>query len=160
MKAEFINPFIHPTVYVFKTMLSCDVARTGLAVHEVFTPQYDITGIIGLSGKASGDIVISFQKEFGLLATEALTGEKITEINDDVVDTVGELTNMIAGNAKARLENLEMHLALPTVIVGNIHSIRFPSKVKPISVAFGSDWGYFSIEVGLVETSLVGASCS
>lgn len=151
MKAEYINPFVVATVAVFKTMLQCDVTRTGLAVHDQFKPQFDVTGVIGLSGKASGDVVISFQKKLALLATEALIGEKCDDINDDVIDTVGELTNMIAGNAKASMEEYEMQLALPTVIVGKNHSIRFPSKVKPISLPFQSDWGDFNIEIGLIE---------
>jgi len=54
-----------------------------------------------------------------LAATEALVSERYDEVNDDVIDTVGELTNMIAGNAKANFEQLEMSLALPTVIVGS-----------------------------------------
>jgi chemotaxis protein CheX len=157
MRVEYINPFVEATVRVFKTMLGCEVERTGLALHETFTPQYDVTGVIGLSGKASGDIVISFQKHLALLATEALTGENASEINEDVVDAVGELTNMIAGNAKTGLAEMEMELALPTVIVGKNHSIRFPSKVKPISLSFTSDWGDFNIEIGLVEASLVEA---
>ncbi len=152
MRAEYINPFIESTVDVFKTMLSCDVARTGLTVHETFHPQYDITGIIGMSGKAHGDVVISFERSVALAATETLLGTKYSEINDDVVDTVGELTNMIAGNAKSSLERFELQLALPTVIVGKNHSIRFPSKVKPLSLPFESVWGNFNIEVGLIES--------
>ena len=152
MRAEYINPFIESTIEVFKTMLGCQPSRTGLSVHDTFCPEYDITGIIGLSGKAHGDVVISFEQNVALCATEALLGCKYTEINDDVIDTVGELTNMIAGNAKTSLESLEMQLALPTVIVGKNHSIRFPSKVKPISLPFSTPWGEFNIEVGLIDS--------
>jgi CheY-specific phosphatase CheX len=56
-----------------------------------------------------------------LAATEALVGERYDEVNDDV----SELTNMIAGNAKANFKQLEMSLALPTVIVGsNLDLVR------------------------------------
>ncbi|MEZ6070726.1 MAG: chemotaxis protein CheX [Pirellulales bacterium] len=151
MKAAYINPFIESTVSVFTRMLGCQVKRTGIDLHEHFTPKYDITGLIGLSGGATGDVVISFQKELALRATEALTGEHFGDVTEDVIDTVGELTNMIAGSAKTSLAQYEMQLALPTVIVGTNHAIRFPSNVRPISVSFESDWGNFSIEVGLVE---------
>lgn len=157
MKAEYINPFIDASVNVFETMLGCSVSRTGLKVCDTFKPEYDITGLIGLSGKATGDIVISFAEELALLATEGLIGEKPTEINEDVIDTIGELTNMIAGNAKASMEELELKLALPTVIVGKNHAIRFPSKVQPIGIEFESDWGKFDIEIGLLETVLATA---
>lgn len=152
MRAEYINPFIEATVDVFRTMLGCNVSRTGLSINDSFQPQYDVTGIIGLSGKAHGDVVISFEQRVALSATEALLGVKYDTINEDVVDTVGELTNMIAGNAKTSLSSLAMSLALPTVIVGKNHSIRFPSKVNPLALPFESDWGHFSIEVGLIES--------
>ena len=152
MNSEYINPFIESTIDVFKTMLGCEVKRTGLALNDSFTPEYDVTGIIGLSGRASGDIVISFERDLALAATETFIGEKYTEITEDVIDTVGELTNMIAGHAKSSMETLHMQLALPTVIVGHNHSIRFPSKVKPIAMPFESDMGNLNIEIGLVET--------
>ena len=158
MNAEHVNPFIESTVSVFRTMLGCDVSRKGLEVHDTFAPEYDVTGIIGLSGKASGDIVISFEQRLALAAAEALVGEKFESITDDVIDTVGELTNMIAGHAKSSMEQLELTLALPTVIVGKNHSIRFPSKVKPISIPFESDWGNFNIEIGLIESELMVAN--
>lgn len=157
MRAEYINPFIDSSISVFETMLGCSTKRTGLSVCEKFAPEYDITGLIGLSGKAAGDIVISFEKSLALKATEALVGDKYETITDDVIDTIGELTNMIAGNAKTQMEELKLKLALPTVIVGKNHSIRFPSKVKPISLAFESDWGNFNIEIGLLEQALVPA---
>lgn len=152
MRAEYINPFIDSTVGVFRTMLGCDVSRTGLTVHDAFCPEYDITGIIGLSGKAHGDVVISFEESVALAATEAMVGTKHSTITDEVVDAVGELTNMIAGSAKTELSSLAMSLALPTVIVGKNHAIRFPSRVKPIALPFTSDWGNFNIEVGLIES--------
>ena len=153
MRAEYINPFIEATVNVFGTMLGCKVERTGLELNESYAPNHEVTGIIGLSGKASGDIVLSFEKTLALSTTEALLGEPVETIGDDVVDAVGEITNMIAGNAKSHLEELEMTLALPTVIVGKNHSIRFPTKVRPIAIHFTSDWGGLTIEVGLTENS-------
>jgi len=155
MNTDYINPFIESTISVFETMLGCSVTRKAISVHDTFAPEYDVTGIIGLSGKASGDIVISFERKLTLLATEALVGEKYDDITDDVIDTVGELTNMIAGNAKSSMEELELTLALPTVIVGKNHTIRFPSRVKPISIPFESEWGNFSIEVGLLQSAMV-----
>jgi chemotaxis protein CheX len=155
MHTDYINPFIESSINVFETMLGCHVNRTGLRVSETFTPEYDLTGLIGLSGKVAGDIVISFEKALAFKATEALIGDTYDTITEDVIDTVGELTNMIAGSAKASMAELELKLALPTVIVGKNHSIRFPSKVKPISLAFESEWGNFNIEVGLLETAPV-----
>ena len=156
MNVEFINPFVEAAVAVFSTMLGCEVQRVGLSLADSNSPEFDITGVIGLSGKASGDVVISFQNEVAMSATEAMLGETITQVDDSVVDTVGELTNMIAGHAKAALEKYDMRLALPTVITGTNHSIRFSSKVKPIHIPFECVWGKFSIRVALTENEPTG----
>ena len=45
---------------------------------------------------------------------------------------VGELTNMVAGAAKAELDEYELKISLPNVITGESYSVRFPSKATPI----------------------------
>ena len=152
MNVDYVNPFIEATKNVFNKMLSCSIERTGLGISENHSPDYEITGIIGLSGRVSGDVVISFEKQLAFAATEALLSEPVEDIDDSVIDAVGELTNMIAGNAKSNLEKYKLSLALPTVIVGKNHSIRFPSKVKPIAISFRSPPGDCCIKVGLLET--------
>lgn len=72
-----------------------------------------------------------------------------TEIDDDVVDAIGELTNMVAGVAKAELEEYELSASLPNVITGDQHEIHFPSNVTPICVHFETDWGPLTLEFGL-----------
>ncbi|MBC8351607.1 MAG: chemotaxis protein CheX [Planctomycetes bacterium] len=158
MKAEYINPFVTSTVNVFSTMLDCALERDPLCTKASFAPLHEVSGIIGLSGKAAGTVVLSLCREVALQATAALLlGERPTEIDADVIDAVGELANMIAGNAKIHLEELSMSVSLPSVICGKNHSLTFPSQATPIIIPFRSPWGPLSIEVGLVE---VLESCS
>ena len=56
-------------------------------------------------------------------------------IDGDVIDAVGELTNMVAGRAKAALEHLAMSLALPTVITGKNHVISFGSATQTLAMS-------------------------
>lgn len=151
MKSEHLTPFIDSAISVFETMLGCPAKLDGLEQLDCYISTYDVTGVIGLSGQTSGDVVISFEKQVALSAAAALTGGEYEDIEEDVIDTIGELTNMIAGQAKASLSSGDISLALPTVIVGKDHRIRFPSKIKPMSVPFQSDWGAFNVEVGLVD---------
>ena len=63
--------------------------------------------MIGLSGKAQGTVVLGLSREAAISAAEVLLQERPAEINGDVTDAVGELVNIIAGSAKAKLEHLE-----------------------------------------------------
>lgn len=151
MKAEYINPFVSAAVDVFSTMLECELTRGKLALNNNFQPSHDISGIIGLSGKASGTVIVSVDRNVALSATEKMLGVRPADVNSDVIDAIGEVTNMIAGRAKAGLAQLAMNLALPTVITGSNHTIRFGSNANTICIPYTCMWGSLSVEVGLVE---------
>ena len=149
MRAEFINPFITAVDNTFKTMLACEVRRGAIALKDNNTPEHCISGIIGLSGKAIGTVVLSLSEDVALKAASAMLIVEKTSLDDDVTDAVGELTNMVAGGAKAELECYQLQVTLPTVITGRDHDVRFPSDVTPICVSFDTDWGPMTLEVGL-----------
>ncbi len=151
MKVEHINPFLASTISVFDTMLNCKLERGVPYLKDGTQPQHEVSGVIGLSGKAQGTVVLGLSRETALSATEALLQERPPAINGDVTDAIGELVNIIAGNAKAKLEHLEMSVSLPTVITGKNHCVEFPTKVTPICIPFTSAWGDVTVEVGLRE---------
>jgi chemotaxis protein CheX len=138
---------------VFSTMLKCDLVRGPLSLNANFQPAHEVSGIIGLSGRASGTVVVSVDREVAISATEKFLGVRPDTIDSDVIDAIGEITNMIAGRAKAGLEALAMSLALPTVITGKNHTIRFGSNAQTICIPYTSPWGELSVEVGLVESA-------
>ena len=107
MKAEYINPFLVSTISTFKTMLACVLTRGTPYVKNGSQPEHEVSGVIGLSGKAQGTVVVGLGREAALRATEAMLQERPLEINGDVVDAIGELTNIIAGGAKSQLEHLD-----------------------------------------------------
>ncbi len=150
MKAEYINPFMSSLSNAFETMLSCPVHRGKLAFKSAETPVFEVSGVIGLSGSAVGTVVLSLSREVAIKAAGAMLMIEATELNSDVVDAVGELTNMVAGAAKAQLEELKLSISLPNVIIGIGHEVHFPSNVTPICVPFTCEWGPLAIEVGMV----------
>jgi chemotaxis protein CheY-P-specific phosphatase CheC len=77
----------------------------------------------------------------------------ISEINEDVIDVVGELANIIAGRASADLSKLHTRLSLPTVMVGHTKIAPFPIGSKPVCVSFKSEGGPLTLEVGLYLNS-------
>lgn len=157
MNVEYINPFVLSVMSVFETMMGVRLSRMAIYVKTGAQPAHDVSGIIGLSGKAVGTVVLSLSREAAMRATEVLLGDRPREINSDVVDAVGELTNMIAGGAKAQLEQYAMSVSLPTVITGKCHAIEFPTRVTPICIPFDCELGEVTVEVGLAEKEAAAA---
>lgn len=154
MKVEYINAFLNSTISVFDTMLGCKLNRQDPFLKNGSQPSCEISGIIVLSGKAKGTVVLSLERQVALNATEVMLQERPEEINSDVTDAIGELTNMIAGGAKAKLERFALSVSLPNVVTVKEHRIEFPSKLPPMCIPFDCDWGRVVVEVGLVETPL------
>lgn len=151
VNAQYINPFLASAVNVFRTVLDCELKRGTLFLKGNVQPNHEISGVIGLSGKAAGTVVLSLGREVALKATEVMTGDAPPELNADVVDAIGELTNMIAGSAKSQLEQFEMSISLPSVIIGHNHSVAFPRNTVPIGIPFDCRWGSVCVDVGLCE---------
>ncbi len=125
MKADLINPFLYATVNVLKTMGKLTPKPGEPNVKKNKIAFGDITGIIGLTGDSKGSMSLTFSEACALSVAENMTGEKFEELNDKVADMVGELTNMISGDARAQLENqgFSFSAAIPTIVQGKNHVV-------------------------------------
>ena len=153
MRVEFINPFVSATHDVFRVMLSCELVRRPLVVKREHTPMHEVSGLIGLSGTCRGMVVVSVGRETAIRAAEIMLSCRPDGLNADVMDAIGEITNMIAGAAKAQLEQYSLAVGLPTVITGKCQTITFPSGAPPIGIPFESEIGPVCVQVGLVEVT-------
>lgn len=156
MNVEFINPFLQAAVTVLQTMAFTE-PKVGKPFLKGKTPlsQGDITGIVGLTGVLNGSLAVSFSDTAILQVMSNMFGEACKEINDEVRDAVGEISNMISGDARRALAEQGHHLqaAIPTVIEGKNHKIchTFPGPVLVIPFTIGED-GVFFLEVCFEES--------
>lgn len=145
-----IRCLIESTESVFSTMCGWEMERGSSTHHDGFSPRHDISGIIGLSESIKATIVVSVDQDLVFAIAEAFLGERPTSINGDVVDLVGELANMIGGNAKERMSVPNVVLGLPTVVAGNGHYIAYNSHMTVTMIPFQCHHGSMSIELGIV----------
>lgn len=109
----------------------------------------DVTGVIGLAGeREQGSMAIVFTKPAILQIVSSMLGEEFSEVNSDILDCVGELTNMISGGARASLAKLGMkfEMALPTMIQGDHHIVAHKTGAPVICIPFSIEKGDFYIE--------------
>jgi chemotaxis protein CheX len=149
MKVVYVNPFISATINFYKTMLKTDVVPGAPMLKQNTTPTHDVSGIIGLSGEAQGAIALSFPKVVALKVVSAMLGTEIKIVGPELTDGIGEVVNIIAGNAKGDLSAFNLSISLPNVIIGKDHSVVGPSGAPMIIVPFTSPFGPFSMEVCL-----------
>src|SRR5690554_5313424 len=102
MKVDYINAFVAATQNVFGSMVGTEVKLGSVTLNTSHVTPFDISGMIGLSGDVVGCVVLSFPMETALNTYQAFAGEKIDPLDPNFFDAIGELTNMVAGNAKAQ----------------------------------------------------------
>ena len=127
---EYVQPFIEGCQEVFRDLCRTEVEakRAFFVTVEEFETDWDVSGIIGLSGEASGAVALSFKESTAFKITKILTGKDYTSIERDVTDVVGEIVNIIVGNVKNIFE--EKHriaITMPSIVKGNSHAIVWPT---------------------------------
>ena len=154
MKVEYINPFIHSLQKTFDTLINIDLTKGNprlINSDSLLSDNYDISGMMAMSGKATGLVIISFSRLLALKVASAFVGEEFPSINADVIDAIGELTNIISGNAKNELPQFEMAITIPTVVEGNKHRIQIPQGLPFMILPYSTEYGSLNLKVCIKE---------
>ncbi len=146
---RLIEALTQATQGLFQTMCGFEIKPTGVQHTCSRRAQYELNGIISISGKLKVTIVLSLTKELAFSVVDAFLGSSTTVVNSEVIDVVGELTNMISGNAKERLATEGLSLGLPTVVAGSNMIVAFESGLKISQLGFDSPQGAMSLMFGV-----------
>jgi len=137
---QFIQPFIEGSEEVFRDLCNTEIkaGRPFFVSNDEFESNWDISGIIGLSGEAHGAVAISLKEDTAFKLTSILTGKEYTSIDKEVTDMLGEIVNIITGNVKNVFEKKHrIKISMPSIIKGKAHSIVWPSdKTRIICIPF------------------------
>jgi chemotaxis protein CheX len=127
---NYVEPFVEVTVNTFKEFVGVEVSPRHphfLDPDKAF--EWDISAVIGLSGVVKGAVIVSMKADLAVKLTDLLTGSEHSALDADVIDAIGEINNIIAGNIKPKVPNGDrIVISIPTIIKGKEHSIAWPSK--------------------------------
>lgn len=149
MDIKYINPFLIATLEVLKTMAFTEAQPGKPYLKKNPYASGDVSGIIGITGPVNGSLSLTFSRDCICQIVANMLGEKYQEINDDIKDAVGELTNMISGLARRKLEEIgfRFQTAIPTIVSGAAHQIKHMCKGPTIAIPFDTAASAFTVEV-------------
>lgn len=150
LKAEFITPFLSSAKSVLTTMAHVTVAAQPPVKVNTNIPQGDVAGVMSMAtNKIVGQLIISFEDETILAIASNMLMEKFTVIDDDIRDTVGEITNMITGGAKSLMsEEHDFGMTRPvSVMKKDYGSLLFNAPIQ-IIIPYQTSVGPFWVEMG------------
>ena len=73
---------------------------------------------------------------------------------EDFVDAIGELINMISGNAKAQFPTENVTISCPSVVIGKSHAVFGQKDVITITIPCKCDAGEFRLDVSFKKGSI------
>lgn len=151
-----LEPFVDATRTTFKTMLGIHIEPGQLQEGSEVVGGYDVSGVVGLSrlGTADrpncGSLVLSFPSAVARKVVGTILGVgELPELDQDVADGIGELVNVIAGQAKrgmAEFGILDCRTTLPNVILGSRHRVFYQRNVERCAVLFQTEFGPFLLQ--------------
>jgi chemotaxis protein CheX len=149
---ELLEPFITAVSMTLREMASAEAVVQSAFKKKQHRTIGDVSAVLPLAFPAEGRLVLSFPAATAAALARRVLAEVMAAPDQGMVgDCVGELTNVVAGQAKALLFGSRYHfmLSTPTVITGTGHEIRHPEGAHCLVVTFGSDLGDFALELSL-----------
>ncbi len=154
MNVEFINPFLSSMLNVMSTMAQMKLIPEKPRLKKNEVAMGDVSGLIGMVGdQANGSLSITFEGALALATMKKMVGEAPDEINEEIIDLVGEITNMVTGGAKRMLseKGIEFDMATPIVVSGENHSIHHKAKGPIVIIPLKNELGRAYIEFSFDE---------
>lgn len=135
---------------LFGTMLNTEATPSA---QRMAAGASTLTSIIAFAGSWKGDLVLECGRPQALVfAKRFLQCEDLDENSEDVVSTVAELSNIIAGNLKVVLPP-GVTISTPSVIQGGNYDIQIYGGKIINHTVYDTDAGSFDIR--LIEASSV-----
>ncbi len=149
MDVKIINHFLSATVKVLKTMAFINAKPSKPYIKKGELATGDISSIVGLTGEKRGTVSISFEMKCIVKIVSNMLGEELVELKGETADGVGEIANMISGQARKNLEEVGYHFdgAIPSVFSGENHNIIHITDGPIIAIPFSTDFGAFVMEI-------------
>ncbi len=151
MSTELFQPFLEGAVELLEGMLGI----TGnVLAPENSPPTPFVSGIIQISGDVNGQLALSFPEDTGKAIAAAMLDMEPGDIDDEILaDGVGEITNLVVGQAKTLLNEQakSFKLGVPTIVMGQGHRLEMFQGAHTFTRRVTTDQGDFAITLWLSE---------
>ena len=119
MRFEYIEPFADATVRVFQTILGPEVQRGDFALLRSDRLEADTAIIIRVTGESEGSVLLSMERGTALCVGNVMNGRPADATGEVDSDALGEIANIVAGNATSALNDMGFEFPItPPVVVG------------------------------------------
>lgn len=138
MSETLVTKLVEATHEVFETMVFRTLAQGDPVPDAQGAPKSNVVGTVGFAGSASGLVAFYSTLDAAKEITGAMLGMEPGEVNGEIPDAIGEITNMIAGSFRTKMatEGDAWAISVPTVTMGTDFYIKPFSNGRRILLPF------------------------
>lgn len=117
LNIEYINPFIIGASNVFNSLLKTDLKKGKVGTLDTIDPSHEVLINIEIKGAMTGLVIYSMSfHTVNKIAQVLVPGLNEEQIRQEYKDIIGEVANMITGNAVSMLTDKDIELSTPIVM--------------------------------------------
>ncbi len=138
---------------VFKSMFAMEVNSNGFERRSELQTGNEVLSIIGIRGEWKGSFMLVCDPDSACSLVSTMLGAEIPDLNNEVLDGIGELANILMGNLKDALEEGTKDVAItpPTVIHGDNMIVRARAKQEWLVVPFTTYSSKFEVRMAIKQ---------
>lgn len=111
MNVEYLNPVINATIFVLRETCRLEVKMGSPYLTQVNYDEKIFIVMIGITGELQGQVILGMKVPIACdIASKMMMGMEVNELNDLAKSAIGELMNMIMGNAVTDFFNKDIKL--------------------------------------------------
>ncbi len=144
----FVEPIHKSTVKVFSTFLGMEVKEKGINVRTPLAPKFEVSAFISFANQVSeGQLILNMSEKLARFIYKSLFQEEVDCMHAEIKDAIGEILNIIIGNAKEDLSQtgINFQLSTPFVIIGRDQFIDNAGNKAFVSSSYWSSEGFFEL---------------
>jgi chemotaxis protein CheX len=150
---DMLAQLIASTQEVFVTMVFRELSSRTPIQGEALRPQSNVVGTVAFAGGRCGIVAFYSTTETARKIAGAMLGIPAAQINGEMPDAIGEITNMIAGTFRTKMaaSGQPWAISIPTVTIGSDFYTKYVSDVRRVLCPFTMDDGEVFVELILTQ---------
>ena len=151
---QMANMLFAATEEVFTSMLGVEIQKSTERVAERVDRFDGVIALIGLTGPVVGNGALMCSAEVACAISSLLLSTEFSNVDEQVLDALGEMTNMIVGGFKSLLETHtgRLQMGIPSVIYGKNIATRDSKANVSVTVGCAFPGGRLDLKIHLAAT--------
>ena len=149
MEKNFLEIFINAAEGMFSEMFELKAqAGKPMEMDHLAGHDWEVSGIVGITGKGKGMMVLRFKQDLilQLLEKVGMTPGSTEEIGDLVNGLVGEIVNVVSGHSISALPH-DLDITVPLIVRGGNHRVNWPKFAPIYTIPLTTSVGPFEMVV-------------